>query len=368
MGCRYCWAGYRYLPLRAFDSGRILALAEAARGITRKIGLISTAVCQYPGLDGLMDGLREMGFGIGVSSLRLSDITPALLERLAEGGEDAITLAPETGSPRLRRAINKCFEEDRLLDCARMAAAAGLSRLKLYLMAGLPGETEADLAETVRLVGAVADTFRRAPSAHPRRRAVSAAIAPFVPKPRTPLQFAPMDDPAALKRKLRRLSREIGQLGVEVTTGSVREAALQWRLAMGSRRTADSLQRLAMGDLRDRGLPGGTPRLAAGAGFRRGSPRPGRSGPGGYPRSISRGEWHRARQELATPPCPGTPGCRRCGICRPAGADGPTSSGARQDAADDVVDAGVVEDARQPGAARPLEKTGTGMAEWSLEP
>jgi radical SAM superfamily enzyme YgiQ (UPF0313 family) len=319
MGCRYCWAGYRYLPLRAFDAGRILALAETARGITRKIGLISTAVCQYPGLDGLMDGLRELGFGIGVSSLRMSDITPGLLERLAEGGEDAITLAPETGSPRLRRIINKGFEEDRLLDCARMAAAAGLSRLKLYLMAGLPGETDEDLAETVRLVGAVADTFRQAPSAHPRRRAVSAAVAPFVPKPRTPLQFAPMDAPAVLKRKLRRLTREIGQLGVEVTAGSVREAAMQWRLAMGSRRTAESLRRLAVGDLAIEDF------LAEPPAWQPGPDSGGELPPWsfwtwGLSEDYLRGEWRRAQQEMSTPPCPGTPACRRCGICKSGGA------------------------------------------------
>ena len=315
MGCRYCWAGHRYLPLRAFDAGRILALAESARGTTRKIGLISTAVCQYPGLNALMDGLRALGFGIGVSSLRMSDITPDLLDRLAEGGEDTITLAPETGSPRLRRLINKCFEEERLLDCARMAAAAGLSRLKLYLMTGLPAETEDDLAETVRLVGAVADAFRRAPSVHPRRRSVSVAVAPFVPKPRTPLQFAPMEDPSTLKRKLRRLTRDIGQLGVEVTAGSVREAALQWRLAMGNRLTATRLVRLAAGDLRLEEFlaepPAWQPQPDA-----RGDAPPWSVWTWGLSEDYLLQEWRRARQELATPPCPGTPGCRRCGICR----------------------------------------------------
>lgn len=319
MGCRYCWAGHRYLPLRAFDAGRILALAESARGVTRKIGLISTAVCQYPDLDGLMDGLRAMGFGIGVSSLRMSDITPGLLERLVEGGEDTITLAPETGSPRLRRAINKCFEEDRLLDCARMAAAAGLGRLKLYLMAGLPGETEDDLAETVRLVGAVADAFRRAPAAHPRRRSVSAAVSPFVPKPRTPLQFAPMDNPAVLKRKLRRLVRDIGQLGVEVSAGSVREAALQWRLAMGSRQTAEPLRRLALGESGIEDFlaepPAWQPQPDAG-----GEIPPWSVWSWGLSEDYLRREWRRSLRELASPPCPGAPGCRRCGICGPGGA------------------------------------------------
>src|SRR6185436_4362645 len=101
--CRFCWAGYNYLPVRAFPTSRILELAEAARVHARKVGLVSIALCDHPDIEHILARLNEMGYGVSPASLRLDDLTPTIVRLLVESGERTITIAPETGSDRLRR-------------------------------------------------------------------------------------------------------------------------------------------------------------------------------------------------------------------------------------------------------------------------
>src|SRR5687767_9525729 len=105
--CRFCWAGYNYLPVRSFPKERILQLAEAARPHSDRIGLVSIALCDHPDIEEILERLVAMGYSISPASLRLDDLTPTLLRLLRKSGERTITIAPETGSDRLRRVINK---------------------------------------------------------------------------------------------------------------------------------------------------------------------------------------------------------------------------------------------------------------------
>src|SRR5256714_5409791 len=106
-GCRFCWAGYNYWPPRVVPARDILANAAAWRGTTAKIGLVSTAVCDHPEISEILQGLRAMEYRISVSSLRLDQISDELLDALVESRDQQIAVAPETGSDRLRRVINK---------------------------------------------------------------------------------------------------------------------------------------------------------------------------------------------------------------------------------------------------------------------
>ncbi|MGE3705402.1 MAG: radical SAM protein, partial [Vicinamibacterales bacterium] len=143
--CRFCWAGYNYLPVRAFPTERILDLAAAARPFANRVGLVSIALCDHPDIERILARLLEMGYGISPASLRLDDLTPAIVRMLQESGERSITIAPETGSDRLRRVINKTVTNDEILDRAELIFASGIENLKLYFMIGLPTETDDDL-------------------------------------------------------------------------------------------------------------------------------------------------------------------------------------------------------------------------------
>jgi radical SAM superfamily enzyme YgiQ (UPF0313 family) len=111
--CRFCWAGYNYLPVRAFPKDRILDLAKRAQPYSKRAGLVSIALCDHPEIESILTELVEMGYAISPASLRLDDLTPTILDLLRRSGERTITIAPETGSDRLRRVINKTVRTTR---------------------------------------------------------------------------------------------------------------------------------------------------------------------------------------------------------------------------------------------------------------
>jgi radical SAM superfamily enzyme YgiQ (UPF0313 family) len=144
--CRFCWAGYNYLPVRAFPADRILELAAQARRYSSKVGLVSIALCDHPEIERILTGLLDMGYSISPASLRLDDLTEPIVRLLRKSGERSITIAPETGSDRLRRVINKTVTNNEILAATDLIFANGIDNLKLYYMIGLPTETDDDLA------------------------------------------------------------------------------------------------------------------------------------------------------------------------------------------------------------------------------
>src|SRR5438034_9889669 len=136
--CRFCWAGYNYLPVRAFPTERILELARAAREHSTRAGLVSIALCDHPDIDRILASLLEMGYAISPASLRLDDLTQSIGRVLGATGRATLDMAPDTGSDRLRRVINKTVTNDEILDRADLIFASGIENLKLYYMIGLP--------------------------------------------------------------------------------------------------------------------------------------------------------------------------------------------------------------------------------------
>ncbi|MGH9346948.1 MAG: radical SAM protein, partial [Vicinamibacterales bacterium] len=132
--CRFCWAGYNYLPVRAFPKERILELAERARSWSSRAGLVSIALCDHPDIEEILTRLVAMGYSISPASLRLDDLTPTIVRLLRESGERSITIAPETGSDRLRRVVNKTVTNDEILAAADTIFSQGMESLKLYYM------------------------------------------------------------------------------------------------------------------------------------------------------------------------------------------------------------------------------------------
>ncbi len=106
---------------------------------------MSIALCDHPDIERILARLLEMGYGISPASLRLDDLTESIVRVLHASGERTITIAPETGSDRLRRVINKTVTNDEILDRADLIFASGIENLKLYYMIGLPTETDEDL-------------------------------------------------------------------------------------------------------------------------------------------------------------------------------------------------------------------------------
>ena len=241
--CRFCWAGYNYLPVRAFPTERILSLAEEARTYAKRVGLVSIALCDHPEIETILTRLLGMGYTISPASLRLDDLTPEIIKLLHESGERSVTIAPETGSDRLRRVINKNITNEQILDRADLIFSSGIENLKLYYMIGLPTETDDDLEAIRDLTLKIRDVMLK----HARKRGrvgrITASVNPFVPKPGTAYQWLPMTPSATIARRAKRLRSLMKSISnVYVNIKSDRQAYYQALLSLGDRRIAPVIE------------------------------------------------------------------------------------------------------------------------------
>ena len=237
--CRFCWAGYNYLPVRAFPADRILELARAARAHATRVGLVSIALCDHPDIERILGGLLEMGYQISPASLRLDDLTEPIVRMLQQSGERSITIAPETGSDRLRRVINKTMTNDEILDRAHLIFSQGIENLKLYFMTGIPTETDEDLVAIRDLTLQLRDIMLT--YARPRGQVgrIVGSVNPLIPKPGTAYQWMPMADPSDIDRKIKRLRSLLAGIdNVYFNIKSERHSFFQALLSLGDRRVA----------------------------------------------------------------------------------------------------------------------------------
>jgi len=241
--CRFCWAGYNYLPVRAFPADRILQLAADARRYSSRAGLVSIALCDHPEIDRILRSLIDMGYSISPASLRLDDLTAPIVQMLRESGERSITIAPEAGSDRLRRVINKTVTNQEILEAAELIFANGMENLKLYYMIGLPTETDDDLVAICDLTLQMRDAMMRHAKGRGRIGRIVGSVNPLIPKPGTAYQWLPMEDPALTDRKSKRLRQLLADVdNVYFNIKSERHSYYQALLSLGDRRVAPAIE------------------------------------------------------------------------------------------------------------------------------
>ena len=237
-GCSFCLARQICRPLRWRSLANLMDTVRRGLRHTSDLGLIAAAVSDYPDLPGLCAELAALppAVNVSTSSIRLESASADLLALLAGRGQRTVTYAPEAATESLRGAIGKALGDDALFAAVERAAAAGLRRVRLYLMVGLPTETPEDRA-------AIPDLARRLTDAFPRLT-FHCSVGAFSPRPHTPFELesvAPLRDLrkwlAAAQRSLRVLRR------VEVTTDSARWAAMQAALSRADERLGRALVR-----------------------------------------------------------------------------------------------------------------------------
>ena len=241
--CRFCWAGYNYLPVRPFPTERILELAEAARPFANRVGLVSIALCDHPDIERILARLKEMGYSISPASLRLDDLTEPIVRVLRESGERTITIAPETGSDRLRRVINKTVTNDEILDRAELIFSCGIENLKLYYMLGLPTETDDDLVAIRDLTLQMRDIMLKHARSKGHVGRIGGSVNPLIPKPGTAYQWLAMTDAATIDKKSKRLRTLMADIdNVYFNIKSERHSYYQALLSLGDRRVAPAIE------------------------------------------------------------------------------------------------------------------------------
>jgi radical SAM superfamily enzyme YgiQ (UPF0313 family) len=237
-GCRFCAAGYMYRPIRSRSLGPLKAAAAEGLGARATIGFVGAEMASVPGIAELCEFVADRGGRPSPSSLKADVITRRLAAALGRSATQSVTVAPEAGSERMRRVINKNLTEPEILRAADWLVGSGVQAMKLYFMIGLPTETHEDVAAIVELTKKIRARFQR----DGRVQRLTLSINPFAPKPWTPLQWEPMEDRKSLKGKIEYLRREIGRLPrVTCDVESSREAYYATVLSRGDRRVAHLL-------------------------------------------------------------------------------------------------------------------------------
>jgi radical SAM superfamily enzyme YgiQ (UPF0313 family) len=317
--CRFCWAGYNYLPVRGFSRAAIVERARAVRPHANKIGLVSTAVCDHPEIGAIVDDLAGMGYEVSVASLRLDDLTPEFVFKLADTGVHGLTLAPECGTDRMRNILNKQFTNADILDRATWIFENGIQNLKLYYMVGLPWEKHEDVEGIVTLTEQIKDRMIQVGRSRGRVGRIHPSVNPFVPKPGTPYQWLPMEDPKETDRKLQYLRKAFGRMSnVDAVIKSARTGVSQSILALADRRVADALEYSALNDVdlrRGMKAVGLDPGFYLFRGRGRDEVLPWDIVDNGVAKGYYLRELDKAAQEKISPHCPEIQGCIRCGVC-----------------------------------------------------
>lgn len=236
-GCRFCLAGYLFRPFRARSLPVLLEAAKEGLRHRKRLGLVGAAVSDYPWIEELVGRLREMGASLSASSLRLRPLSRHLVTALLETGARTLTFAPEAGSQKLREIINKGVSEEDIFQGVEYAAQFRVGRLKLYFMAGLPGEEDDDIEALIKLCLAC----RAKLDAGSPATEMVVSLTPFVPKAGTPFQWEAMAPASVLMERLTHIKKSLRRGHIQVRYESPEWCAVQGMLARGDRRLAHVL-------------------------------------------------------------------------------------------------------------------------------
>ncbi len=236
--CRFCLASYLTLPFRTASlEGSLIPAIERGLQVTQRLGLLGASVTQHPEFDTLLDYLDQPQFDdvrLSIASVRTNTVTEKLARSLVRHDTRSITIAVESGSDRLRRIINKKLENDEIIQAAINAKAGGLSSLKLYGMAGVPGELPEDLEATVSML-------RNLKKAAPGLR-LTFGCSTFVPKAHTPFQWYGVNPDA--EKNLKLLQKQLRPQGIDFRPESYSWSVIQALISRGDRRLSHLLERV----------------------------------------------------------------------------------------------------------------------------
>jgi len=229
-GCRFCMEGFIFKPPRHRSLGRMKELLEEGleRSGLRRVSFYSLSFFDNPHAEAILEyAVETLGVEASVPSLRVDTLSARRIELIVKGGQKTLTLAPETGSCRLGRALNKLIPPSSVIEVSGEAFSLGVKTIKLYLITPTPHEDEEDFRETIAMVESIAKLASRLGG----RVRVSAN--PFIPKPHTPLQWMPSTDPSQARRRALELRRRLSRLGVEVEYYDPKLARVQAAIGRG---------------------------------------------------------------------------------------------------------------------------------------
>lgn len=246
--CRFCVADYARRWPRHRSVENTLQLAEQARGITDRIGLVGASISDHPHIDQIATGLVDRGFRISCASLRAETVRAPLLDALADSEQGTITIAPEVATENLQQVVNKAIPRERLYHVLEEAVKRDILNLRLYFLIGVPYETPTDVEAIVDMAKEMRSIVLPYAKKSGRMAKIGFTISPMVPKPHTPFQWVAMEDSKTISRKLTFLKKELGRIGgMKFSSASARLAYQEAVFARGDRQLSSVILDLARG-------------------------------------------------------------------------------------------------------------------------
>ena len=243
-GCRFCQAGIIYRPMRIRPQDEIEKAVEEILNNCGydEVSLVSLSSGDYPGIDRLV-GKLSSGFenlSLSLPSLHINSFSLELMQALSPRKKIGLTFAPEAGSDRLRRVINKQLTEQEILETFTEVFRKGWLSIKLYFMVGLPTETKEDIEAIGQLVDKIRDLAKRNGGKTPQIR-VNAST--FVPKAHTPFQWFAQNTEEELTAKHAILNSAFQRRGTRLSWGNPKVSLLEAALSRGDRRLGKVIYR-----------------------------------------------------------------------------------------------------------------------------
>jgi radical SAM superfamily enzyme YgiQ (UPF0313 family) len=238
-GCRFCASGWIHLPVRHTEFSYFREQVETAVSGGRPVGLIGSDLAGHPELETILSTIVVSWGTFSLSSIRPEGLSPRIIELLARTGQKTATLAPEAASLRLKKVIGKEIPSERFYELVEKLVAAGIPNVRFYFMIGLPTETDEDVGSTVDFVIECRRIFVDASRPLKKVGKIGVQINPFVPKPWTPFQWAPMTPLDTLEKRMQIIRKGLGKIpNLVIRMESPRSAPIQALLSRGDRRVA----------------------------------------------------------------------------------------------------------------------------------
>ena len=254
-GCRFCQAGYIYRPIRELPIDQIKKITED--GIRKtgydEVGLVSLSTADYSDVSQMVSEVSEItsprNAAISLPSLRADRFSVELADSVKQIKQTGFTFAPEAGSVRLRKVINKNITNEELLASARMAFEKGWSTIKFYFMVGLPTETWEDLDETIELIREIEKIAR----GYPKKMTVNVSFGPFVPKAHTPFQWDAFMDCEEINKRQQYIRKAVASKIVQFKWQAPELSHFEAVVSKGNRSVAQGLYKAYMAGSRFEG-------------------------------------------------------------------------------------------------------------------
>jgi radical SAM family uncharacterized protein len=241
-GCRFCHAGMVNRPVRERSVQEVMNAIEEALGFTgyEEVSLLSLSSSDYTQI---LELVREIStrfsgkhLSISLPSLRIESFSIGLMDALKESRRSGFTLAPEAGSEKLRKIINKPVETSQILETVTEIFTRGWHNIKLYFMIGHPSETLEDIQAIIDLCKAILQIGRRIIGG---RTQVTAGVSTFIPKPHTPFQWVSSDSIEQINLKQGLLKKGLRGNGLKLNWNLPQMSMLEAWLSRGDRRMSE---------------------------------------------------------------------------------------------------------------------------------